>query len=155
MSEDFKLLLQHNMSTIFPILFNLSAFVALSIMHSFWFLGGKTGLKYAFPNNSKHKKKRHGPAKVVLLLYILLFITMSLFCIAQTDILSGIFNKETIIWGNRITGIIFMARALGSFKYVGFTKTFRGSEFAKLDTFMISPLCLAVAICSYFSTTNV
>ena len=142
------------MNNIFPILFNLSAFVTLSIMYLFWFLGGKTGLKYAFPNNSKHKRKAHRPSKLVLLLFTLLFLTMALLCIAQTDIFNRIFNHETIIWGNRITGIIFLARALGSFKYVGFTKTFRGSEFAKLDTYVISPLCLAVALCSYFSTAD-
>ncbi len=142
------------MNTIFPILFNLSAFVSLSIMHLFWFLGGKTGLKFAFPNNSKHKKKTYSPGKMALLLYVLLFLTMSLICIAQTDIVDGVFNQETIIWGNRVTGIIFMARALGSFQYVGFTKSMRGSEFAKLDTFMISPLCLAIAICSYLSTAD-
>jgi hypothetical protein len=37
------------------------------------------------------------------------------------------------------------ARAIGEFKYVGFFKRVRGSRFARLDTLVYSPLCLALA----------
>ena len=38
-----------------------------------------------------------------------------------------------------------LARAIGEFKYLGFFKRFRASRFATLDTFVYSPLCLALA----------
>ena len=38
------------------------------------------------------------------------------------------------------------ARAIGEFRYVGFFKRVVGSRFATLDTFVYSPLCLALAI---------
>ena len=39
-----------------------------------------------------------------------------------------------------------LARAIGEFRYVGFFKRVVGSRFATLDTFVYSPLCLALAI---------
>ncbi len=38
------------------------------------------------------------------------------------------------------------ARAIGEFKYVGFFKRVRGSQFARLDTLVYSPLCVLLAI---------
>jgi hypothetical protein len=39
-----------------------------------------------------------------------------------------------------------LARAIGEFRYVGFFKRVVGSRFATLDTFVYSPLCLALAV---------
>jgi len=39
-----------------------------------------------------------------------------------------------------------LARAIGEFKYVGFFKRIRGSRFARLDTWIYSPLCLLLAL---------
>lgn len=47
-----------------------------------------------------------------------------------------------------ISGIFFI-RAIGDFKYVGFTKKIRDTEFAKLDTLIYSKLCLVIAILGF------
>jgi hypothetical protein len=39
-----------------------------------------------------------------------------------------------------------LARAVGDFRYVGFSKRVRGTPFARLDTWIYSPLCLLLAI---------
>ena len=38
-----------------------------------------------------------------------------------------------------------LMRAIGDFRYVGFFKRVRGSRFARMDTTLYSPLCLALA----------
>ncbi|MEJ5990042.1 DUF3995 domain-containing protein [Ramlibacter sp. PS3R-8] len=38
-----------------------------------------------------------------------------------------------------------LARAMGEFRYVGFFKRVRDSRFARLDTWVYSPLCLLLA----------
>lgn len=38
-----------------------------------------------------------------------------------------------------------LARAIGEFRYLGFFKKVRGSEFARLDTLIYSPLCLLLS----------
>ena len=40
---------------------------------------------------------------------------------------------------------VFLLRAIGDFRLVGFSKRVRGSRFARLDTLVYSPLCLAIA----------
>ncbi len=40
---------------------------------------------------------------------------------------------------------IFLARAIGDFRLVGFFKRVRSSRFARLDSLLYSPLCLALA----------
>jgi Protein of unknown function (DUF3995) len=45
-------------------------------------------------------------------------------------------------------GAIFLLRALGDFKYVGFFKSIKNTEFGRLDTQFYAPLCLYLGISS-------
>ena len=40
---------------------------------------------------------------------------------------------------------VFLLRAIGDFRYVGFTKKVRATRFAQLDTRFYSPLCLLMS----------
>jgi hypothetical protein len=42
--------------------------------------------------------------------------------------------------------LLFLARAIGDFRLVGFFKRLRGTRFASLDTRYYSPLCLGLAL---------
>jgi hypothetical protein len=44
-----------------------------------------------------------------------------------------------------VLAAIFLARAIGDFRLVGFFKRIRSSRFARLDSLLFSPLCLALA----------
>ena len=139
---------------LYPILFNTSVLIALTFLHFFWLIGGKTGLKYAFPHNSKHRNKIYRPRTIVLFFTTLILAVMTWFCLALTDSFNKVFDNETIRWGNRISGIIFLARSVGNFRYVGLTKTFKNTEFAQLDTYVYCPLFLIMAICAFISTLH-
>jgi hypothetical protein len=41
-----------------------------------------------------------------------------------------------------VIGIILLVRAVGDFKYAGFFKRIKGSNFAKYDYWLYSPFCL-------------
>ncbi|WP_374702253.1 DUF3995 domain-containing protein [Psychroflexus sp. MES1-P1E] len=45
-----------------------------------------------------------------------------------------------------IIPIVFLLRAIGEFKYVGFFKSVKQTDFGKLDTKLFSPLCLIIGI---------
>ena len=45
--------------------------------------------------------------------------------------------------------VIFLLRAVGEFKLVGFFKTLTGTPFAFWDTWLYSPLCLAIAVIAF------
>jgi hypothetical protein len=51
-----------------------------------------------------------------------------------------------LYWLSLALALGLLARAIGEFKYVGFFKHVRDSRFARLDTFVYSPLCLLLAI---------
>ena len=46
------------------------------------------------------------------------------------------------IW---IIALLFAARAVGEFRYVGFFKHVRDTRFARRDTWIFSPLCVVIA----------
>lgn len=49
-------------------------------------------------------------------------------------------------WLSLALALGLLARAIGEFRYVGFFKRVHDSRFAKLDTFVYSPLCLILAV---------
>lgn len=53
--------------------------------------------------------------------------------------------RTILSWGCYLLAIGLLARAVGDFKYVGFFKRVRGSPFARMDTMVYSPLCLAMS----------
>lgn len=44
-----------------------------------------------------------------------------------------------------LLALIFFARSVGDFHYVGLFKSVKGSLFARRDTYFYSPLCMALA----------
>jgi hypothetical protein len=52
---------------------------------------------------------------------------------------------QVLSWLSYALALGLFARAIGEFRYVGFFKRVRGSRFARLDTFLYSPLCLLLA----------
>jgi hypothetical protein len=49
-------------------------------------------------------------------------------------------------YGSWIIPFIFILRAIGEFKYIGFFKSIKTTAFGKLDTIFFSPLCLFIGI---------
>ena len=55
-------------------------------------------------------------------------------------------SPRLLSWLSLALALGLLARAIGEFKYVGFFKRIRGSRFARLDTWIYSPLCLLLAL---------
>ena len=55
-------------------------------------------------------------------------------------------SPRLLSWLSLALALGLLARAIGEFKYVGFFKRVRGSRFARLDTWIYSPLCLLLAV---------
>jgi hypothetical protein len=51
-----------------------------------------------------------------------------------------------LVWLSYGLALGLVGRAVGEFRYVGFFKRVRGTPFARLDTWVYSPLCLLLAI---------
>ena len=59
--------------------------------------------------------------------------------------------RDVLAWLCYALALGLIARAIGEFKYVGFFKKVRGSEFARTDTLLYSPLCLMMAAVGAFA----
>jgi hypothetical protein len=111
----------------------------------YWAAGGKWWRNISIPVNRKGRKVFHpGPGSTLV-------IAMGLFLFALITIgNSGVFNETVdfkfFYYGNWVIGIIFLLRAIGDFKYFGFAKRVKHTDFAFYDSALFSPLSLAIAI---------
>lgn len=57
-----------------------------------------------------------------------------------------------IQYGTRIIAVIFIARAIGDFRFIGFTKKIKDTTFARNDTRIYSPMSLTLGVISLIIT---
>ena len=120
-------------------------FFGLGLLHFYWMMGGEIGFLESLPTKENGKRVLNpGKADIAMV-----GIGLSVFGIFYM-LKSGLVAIEQAQWmldnGTWIIPIIFLFRAVGDFNYVGFFKKVRKTEFAKWDTQIYSPLCLAIAM---------
>ncbi|KAA1246641.1 DUF3995 domain-containing protein [Aquimarina sp. RZ0] len=132
------------MTTIVSIIL-LAIFIALGFIHFYWLFGGKWGLEMVIPTKNNQTNILSIPkfATLIVALVLLLFGLMYL-------MKSGFINIQVPNWvtnyGSWLIPSIFILRAIGDFKYLGFFKKIKKTNFAKADSNLFSPLCLSIGI---------
>jgi hypothetical protein len=101
---------------------------ALGLIHLYWAAGGTFGKGATVPI-------RHGKAVLHPTPVMTVVVAIGLFAMAALV-------AARIGWATWVVAGIFLLRAVGDFRYVGFFKRVRDSRFAKFDTLFYSPLCL-------------
>jgi hypothetical protein len=64
---------------------------------------------------------------------------------ATAGVIPSTLPPTALKWLSLALAFGLLTRAVGEFRYVGFFKTLRGTRFARLDTFVYSPLCLGLS----------
>lgn len=124
-------------------------FLTLSSIHVYWAFGGELGLKSAIPTTKKNEDINFRPSSYATVLVALFLLIFSVFYLIQTDFITLELPKN---WTNYLLWIlpsIFLIRAIGEFKYVGFFKSVKTTTFAKWDSKLFSPLCLFISISGF------
>lgn len=120
--------------------------VFISMIHLYWSIGGKWAFKEVLPT------KANGKLVLNPKWFDGLFVGVSLLGVA---ILYGIrieLFKITFLpnwflnYALYVITIVFIIRAIGDFKYVGFFKKIKETKFANNDTKYFSPLCFFLSI---------
>jgi small-conductance mechanosensitive channel len=120
-------------------------FTTIAVFHFYWFLGGMWGLKNVIPTKSNQLTSLKIP-KFATLLVAIVFLGFAAVYLEKSQIVTlNSFNSITNYTGWFIA-IIFIFRAIGDFKCLGFFKKINHSDFAKSDTKLFSPLCLTIGI---------
>jgi hypothetical protein len=129
-------------------LLNSLIFFLLGSIHFYWAFGGQWGLNAALPQLPSSGKAVFNPGRVACIVVALgLWAFAALFLVIDLEISSDL-PTSTFKWGAISVGIVFVLRAIGDFKYVGFTKTVKATYFAQMDTRWFSPLCLYLGMVS-------
>ena len=135
------------MSTILS-LTNATIFTLLAGLHLFWMFGGKWGLAQALPTSEKEGKRMLIPGSIACLT-----VALGLLGFAFYNVSLGIGFVQSqpvratkwVIWA---IASIFILRAVGDFRYVGFFKKVKKTEFGRMDTKWYAPLCLYLGLSS-------
>ncbi|RDY60966.1 DUF3995 domain-containing protein [Flagellimonas nanhaiensis] len=116
--------------------------IFLAVLHFYWSIFGIKDPSAVLPTNLKNNTvKSPGKFGAVLVGILLLFFAFIF--------INKVLEYVDYPWLNYVSlgiGFIFIIRAFGDFKYIGFFKTAKNSKFSALDTRYYSPLCLLMGI---------
>ncbi len=132
----------------FLALTNAILFALLSGLHFYWMLGGKWGLAQALPTREDHGMRILTPGPMACLGVALGLLSFALYHVSLwIGFAHGLPTMATkwVIW---VIAGIFLLRAVGDFRYVGFFKKVKNTEFGKMDTKWYVPLCLYLGLSS-------
>ena len=131
-------------------------FVVLGLLHFYWAAGGSFGGGAAIP--SLKGEKIFTPSAFASILVGLLLLLGTYAFVGRIGHLTFGFPTWLFRLSTAMVSLLFLLRAIGEFRYVGFFKSIRDSEFAAWDTYLFSPLCLLIAVSafliSYFDPTD-
>ncbi|MFS4466204.1 DUF3995 domain-containing protein [Maribacter sp. 2210JD10-5] len=123
----------------------LIIFIFLGSIHFYWLFGGKWGLEKALPTKEIGTKAIQ-PPKIATAIVGLGLISFGLFYLVKSGFITFQVPNWIIAYGSWIIPSIFILRAIGDFRYVGFFKKIKNTEFAKADSKWFAPLCLTIGI---------
>jgi len=118
--------------------------VLIAAIHIYWALGGQMGKSAAVPERNGRKVFQPG-SLATLIVAIALLIAATIVAIEAGLIFKNKFQPYVSILSLALA-LVFLARAVGDFRYVGFFKRIVGTRFARLDTWFFSPLCMVLAL---------
>ncbi len=130
-------------------LINTIIFMVLSGIHFYWAMGGRWALATSLPSNPSTQDFLFKPSVMATLV-----VALGLFLFGLVT-LQNAFNFPLGIepryfrWGDLVISFIFLMRAVGDFKFVGFFKRIRETPFGRNDSKFYSPLCLIIAIIGF------
>ncbi len=130
-----------------------TTFTIIAALHIYWAVGGKLDIRNMVPVVNNEPVFTPGAIGTFI-------VAIVLFGFAGISLALGFSNKVPVnylpflkIAGIAI-GIILLVRAIGDFKYAGFFKRIKGSNFAKYDNWLYSPFCLISGGALLYLSTN-
>ncbi len=120
-------------------------FLLLALIHLYWVIGGTFGFAESLPTKEDEASVLN-PKKGEIAAVAIGLILFGLFYLLKSGLTNFDLPNWIMINLGWIISAIFLIRAIGDFKYVGFFKKIRNTKFGRLDTKYFSPLCLGISI---------
>jgi len=122
-------------------------FVSLAAIHIYWGFGGKNGSAASIPTNENNKPVLK-PRAIDCFVVAIALLCFDVFVLIKARIILFGLPNWLLNYGLWAIAAIFFLRAMGDFKYVGFFKKIKTTQFAQLDIKYYSPLCLVIGFLS-------
>ncbi len=123
-------------------------FLVLALLHLSWAFGSRFGYEESLPTDEQGKLIIN-PKKVDCVMVGIGLLLFGFIYFLQLGWVQITLSSSMVQYGGWVIPTIFLLRAIGEFKYVGFFKRITQTRFAKLDTKYYSPLCLLIAILGF------
>ena len=126
----------------------VTIFAVISLIHVYWALGGQWAAVAAVPQVPEEGGARSRPAFkpsgwLTLLVAFGLLLIAVLVCLRVGWWVPTV-PHQSLQWVISAIAMLMFARAIGDSNLVGFFKQVKGSKFARLDTWVYSPLCVVL-----------
>ena len=126
----------------------VAIFAVISLVHVYWALGGEWAAVAAVPQVPEEGSKQLRPAFkprgwITLVVAGALFLIALLVCLRVGWWMPAV-SHWSLQWIISAIALLLFARAIGDSELVGFFKEVKGSKFARLDTWVYSPLCVVL-----------
>jgi hypothetical protein len=123
----------------------VGVFVQLALLHVFWAVGGRWGSAVAVPEIDGRPAFVPGRAATLMVAGLLVLAGATIALRSRIVALDGV-PPRLVAVATWTLASVFALRAAGNLHTFGFFKTVRATRFARLDTRVFSPLCLAIAL---------
>ncbi len=122
-----------------------TTFFLLGGIHIFWALGGQWGFDSSLPTNEEGARVLN-PGKTETVIVGTVLLVFGIVYLAKSGLID--FNQYEYIlkYVRWVIPAVFILRAIGEFKYVGFFKKVKQTRFGRADTKLFSPLCLTIGL---------
>ena len=124
-----------------------SIFGVLSLIHVYWAAGGKAGLGSGVP--SEGGKPVFEPSAATTLMVAAGLAVAMLVTLGSLDWFGPAIPPLIFDWLTLAIALLFLLRAIGDFRLVGFFKKPSDSPFAYWDTILYSPLCVLITLLAF------
>ena len=120
-------------------------FLILSGIHFNWSVGGKFGFDKTLPTKEDGTRVLN-PKKIDSAIIGIGLLLFAIYYLVKTKILLVDLPHWILNYVGWIISSVFILRAIGDFKYVGFFKKIKATTFGLFDTKYFSPLCAFIGI---------
>ena len=120
-------------------------FLTIAIIHLYWLLGGNKWLDKVLPTDVKGNRVLN-PKKIETLIVTMVLCCFAFFYSLKLGFIYIELPELIMKYSGWIISSIFILRAIGDFKYVGFFKKIKQTEFGKLDTKYFSYISLCIGL---------
>ncbi|WP_223470547.1 MULTISPECIES: DUF3995 domain-containing protein [unclassified Pseudomonas] len=126
----------------------VAVFATISLIHMYWALGGRWATKAVVPQvpvkQGEALRPAFDPSGWLTLLVALALLMVALLVCLRVGLLAQPVTHRALQWLISAIALLMFARAIGESELVGFFKEVKDSTFARLDTWVYSPLCVVL-----------